>query len=196
MAFYKTAGFKYAKNLAIGVGAAVVLLGALFKIESWEGGSEMLIIGMSVEAIIFLMLGLIPPEKDYYWDKLYPGLDDYHARINPLTAGPTGGVAGARGLNADNVEKNLEGMLSELQGMSKSLGSLRALQEIDFSKTKEQMTGMTNFYEKLNSAMVELANTTEDAKKYKEHMASLNKNLGSLNQVYGNMLGAMSNVAR
>jgi gliding motility-associated protein GldL len=66
MAFYKTAGFKYAKNLAIGVGAAVVLLGALFKIESWEGGSEMLIIGMSVEACIFLMLGLIPPEKDYY----------------------------------------------------------------------------------------------------------------------------------
>ncbi|MBL0292707.1 MAG: gliding motility protein GldL [Saprospiraceae bacterium] len=196
MAFYKTAGFKYAKNLAIGVGAAVVLLGALFKIESWEGGSEMLIIGMSVEACIFLMLGLIPPEKDYYWDKLYPGLDDYNAKINPLTAGPTGISAAARGLNADNVEKNLEGMLTELQGMSKSLGSLRALQEIDFSKTKDQMAGMNNFYEKLNSAMVELANTTEDAKKYKDHMTSLNKNLGSLNQVYGNMLGAMSNVAR
>ena len=172
MAFYKTAGFKYAKNLAIGVGAAVVLLGALFKIESWEGGSEMLIIGM------------------------YPGLDDYNAKINPLTAGPTGISAAARGLNADNVEKNLEGMLTELQGMSKSLGSLRALQEIDFSKTKDQMAGMNNFYEKLNSAMVELANTTEDAKKYKDHMTSLNKNLGSLNQVYGNMLGAMSNVAR
>ncbi|MEO7174562.1 MAG: gliding motility protein GldL, partial [Saprospiraceae bacterium] len=84
--FTKTNSFKYFKNLAIGVGASIVLLGALFKIESWEGGSLMLIIGMTTEAIIFLFLGLIPPEKDYYWDKLYPGIADYDASVMPLTA--------------------------------------------------------------------------------------------------------------
>ena len=52
MSFVKTKGFKYFKNLIIGVGAAIVLMGALFKLESWKGASEMLIIGLSIEAII------------------------------------------------------------------------------------------------------------------------------------------------
>ena len=45
MSFVKTNWFKYLKNLIIGVGASVVLLGALFKLESWEYASEMLILG-------------------------------------------------------------------------------------------------------------------------------------------------------
>jgi len=76
MSFVKTKSFKYFKNLAIGIGAAIVLLGALFKLESWPFASELLIVGLTTEAIIFLFLGLIGPEPDYYWHKLYPGLDD------------------------------------------------------------------------------------------------------------------------
>ena len=65
MSFVKSKGFKYLKNLIIGVGAAIVLLGALFKIESWAYASEMLILGLSVEAGLFLMLGILGPEPDY-----------------------------------------------------------------------------------------------------------------------------------
>lgn len=79
MAFYKSAWFKYLKNFIIGFGAAIVMLGALFKIQSWEGGSLMLTIGLVTEACLFLLLGILPPEKDYYWDKLYPGLSNYDA---------------------------------------------------------------------------------------------------------------------
>jgi hypothetical protein len=61
MSFVKTKGFKYFKNLMIGVGAAFVLAGALFKLESWEGASEMLILGMGIEIFIFLMLGILGP---------------------------------------------------------------------------------------------------------------------------------------
>ena len=61
MSFLKTKGFKYLKNLIIGIGAAVVLLGALFKLESWPGASTMLTIGLGTEAFIFLFLGLIGP---------------------------------------------------------------------------------------------------------------------------------------
>ena len=64
--------------------------------------SEMLIIGLSVEALIFLMLGVLGPDKDYYWEKLYPGLSDYESNIAPLTAGDLGEVA--KPLNADAVE--------------------------------------------------------------------------------------------
>lgn len=191
MSFVKSKGFKYLKNLLIGVGAAVVLMGALFKLESWPYASEMLIIGLSVEAIIFLVLGLLGPEKDYYWEKLYPGLDQYGSKIQPLAAGP-GAVT--PGLNGEVVEQQLGGMLNELQGMSKSLGSLKALQEADFSGTGQQIKAMNSFYSKLNEAMADLADSVDETKHYKDQLTALNTNLNSLNGVYGGMLSAMSNI--
>lgn len=191
MSFVKSKGFKYLKNLLIGVGAAVVLMGALFKLESWPYASEMLILGLSVEALIFLVLGVLGPEKDYYWEKLYPGLDEYGARIQPLAAGPG---AASPGLNGEVVEQQLGGMLNELQGMSKSLGSLKALQEADFSGTGQQIKQMNSFYSKLNEAMADLADSVDETKHYKDQLTALNTNLNSLNGVYGGMLSAMSNI--
>jgi GldL N-terminal domain len=192
MSFLKTNTFKYLKNFIIGAGASVVLLGALFKLESWEGASMMLTIGLSVEAFIFLFLGVIGPEKDYYWEKLYPGLDDYHSRIAPLTEGDVADAPPA--LNGEVVEQQLGGMLTELQTMSNSLGSLKALQEVDFSGTGEQLKTMSNFYTRMSEAMANLNDSLEDTERYKDQLAALNKNLGSLNSVYGNVLSAMSNI--
>ncbi len=192
--FIKSSGFKYAKNLLIGIGAAVVLLGALFKLESWEGASEMLIIGLSVEALIFFFLGVLGPEKDYYWEKLYPGLDQYGSKIAPLTAGEVGDQP--KGLNGEVVERQLGSMVGELQSMSKSLGALKALQEVDFTGTKDQLNTMNNFYKSMNEAMSNMTNSVEDTKAFKEQLIALNSNLGSLNNVYGNILGAMSNIGR
>jgi len=70
--FFETNQGKYVKNLLIGLGASIVLLGALFKIQHWQGGGTMLTIGMCTEAFIFAMLGLIPPHSDYYWERFYP----------------------------------------------------------------------------------------------------------------------------
>lgn len=189
MSFIKSKGFKYFKNFIIGVGAAVVMVGALMKITSHPMGNTFITIGLLTEAFLFLMLGLLPPEKDYYWEKLYPGLDAYSSSISPLTAD---GGAGSRPLNADSVENNLGGMLNELQVMSKSMGSLKALQEVDFSETSEQLKTMHNFYTRMTEAMSTLNETVEDTKLYKEQLNSLNKNLGSLNGVYGNVLSAFN----
>lgn len=198
MSFVKSKGFKYLKNLLIGVGAAFVLAGALFKLESWEGASEMLIVGMSIEIFIFLMLGILGPDPDYYWDKLYPGLSDYGSRIQPITAGGAAPVnmEEFKPLHGDVVERQLGGMLTELQSMSKSMGALKALQEVDFSGTQEQIKSMSNFYQKMNEAMSDMAKSAEDVKAYKDQLGALNKNLGSLNSVYGNMLSAMANIGR
>ncbi|HAD10850.1 MAG TPA: gliding motility protein GldL [Saprospirales bacterium] len=196
MSFFKTKTFKYFKNLAIGVGAAFVLAGALFKLESWEGASEMLILGMSIEVIIFLMLGILPPEPDYYWHKLYPGLEDYNSRIQPLTAGPQNNIDMGTPLHGDVIERQLGGMLTELQSMSKSMGALKALQEVDFSGTSDQIKTMSNFYTKMNEAMADMAKSADDVKSYKDQLGALNQNLGSLNTVYGNMLSAMANIGR
>ena len=195
MSFVKTKSFKYFKNLLIGVGAAIVLLGALFKLESWPLASEFLIVGLFTEAIIFLFLGILGPEPDYYWHKLYPGLDDYDSRLQPLTAGPTNQPEVAP-LHGDVVERQLGGMLTELQSMSKSMGALKSLQEVDFSGTSEQIKSMSNFYTKMNEAMSDMAKSADDVRAYKDQPTALTKKLGSLNTVYGNMLAAMSNIGR
>ena len=194
MSFLKSKGFKYVKNLLIGVGAAVVLVGALAKLLSHPLADLMLTVGLLTEAGIFLFLGLIGPEKDYYWEKLYPGLDNYHSNIQPLAAGDQGAMVAGKALNGDVVEQQLGGMLTELQGMSRSLGSLKALQEADFSGTADQVKTMSNYYTKLNEAMANLGDSLQDTKQYKEQLSALNKNLSSLNNVYGNVLTAMSNI--
>jgi len=194
MAFTKSPTFKYVKNFIIGVGAAVVMLGALYKIQSWEmpeiGGVkfDLLTIGLGVEAFLFALIGILGPDPDYYWDKLYPGLSNYDASVQPLTSG---GAAAPATLNGEVVEQQLGGMLTELQNMSKSMGSLKALQEADFSGTGEQIKQMGNFYAKLNEAMADLAATSEETKAYKTNMENLNGNLTTLNSVYGNMISAM-----
>ena len=193
MAFYKSSWFKYLKNFIIGVGAALVMLGALGKINSEPWGGTAITIGLLTEAFIFCLLGILPPEKDYYWEKLYPGLDDYHSRIAPITEGALDD--GPKPLDGVVVENRLGGMLTELQSMSKSLGSLKALQEVDFSKTSEQIQVMGNFYERMGEAMQNLSDTVEDTKHYQQQMTQLNENLRSLNNVYGNVLTAFGNKA-
>jgi hypothetical protein len=187
MSFFKSPTFKYFKNFLIGVGAAVVMVGALGKINSTSWGGTAITIGLLVEAGLFLILGILPPDKDYYWEKLYPGIDQYSGSVAAIS--PVGGNAGTP-LNSAEVEGKLTGMLSELQNMSKSLGSLKALQEVDFTETSEQLKTMHNFYTRLGDAMKTLNDTVEDTKLYKEQMVSLNKNLTSLNSVYGNVLNA------
>lgn len=191
MSFLKTKGFKYFKNLVIGLGAAVVLVGALAKLLSHPMADLLLKVGLLTEAGIFAFLGIIGPEPDYYWNKLYPGLDKYNSKITPLTAGE---VQDMPGLNGEVVEQQLGGMLSELQNMSSSLGSLKALQEVDFSQAGDQIQTMGNFYTRMNEAMANISDSLEDTKNYKDQLSALNQNLGSLNSVYGNILGAMSNI--
>jgi len=195
MSFIHSKGFKYFKNLVIGVGAAVVMIGALAKITNHPAGNVLITAGLLTEAFLFAMLGILGPEKDYYWEKLYPGLDKYNAQLAPLSAGGGGEVGSVRPLDGQVVESSLGGMLEELQNMSASLSSLKALQEVDFSQTGEQLKTMNNFYTRMNDAMASLNESVEDTKLYREQMSSLNRNLTSLNSVYGNVLNAFGTKA-
>lgn len=199
MDFFHSKWFAYIKNLLIGVGAAVVLLGALEKIEHTQfiPGVSLIYWGLIVEAVMFLLLGLIPPHKEYYWEKLYPGLDNIGADVSPIPVGSGGAnVPALPGVDGDKMDEKLSGMLVELQSMSGSLGSLKALQEVDFSGTSEQIKKMGDFYTNINEAMANINDSIEDTKRYKEQLAALNGNLGSLNSVYGGMLNAMANIGK
>lgn len=57
-----------------GWGAAVVIVGALFKIMHWPGANIMLIAGMGTETIIFFLSAFEPPHKEWEWSLVYPEL--------------------------------------------------------------------------------------------------------------------------
>jgi hypothetical protein len=186
MGFLHSKAFKYIKNLIIGVGAAVVLIGALYKIMSWPGANEMLTIGLITEAGLFLMLGLLGPEKDYYWEKLYPGLDNHSAKLQPITIDQNGPMGSP--LDGGKMEEQLGGMLNHLETMSGSLSSLKALQEVDFTGTTDQINKLSTFYSNLNEAMANINDSVDDTRAYKENLTTLNGNIAATNDAMKSMI--------
>jgi hypothetical protein len=204
MSFIHSSGFAYAKNLIIGLGASVVLVGALFKIQSWPFASEMLTVGLLTEAGLFLMLGFLPPHKDYYWEQLYPGLDVHGAEIaqidGPSSSSNAGGGASSEALlEAMNgmktavspLESQQGQMVAELQTMSKTMKSLDIFAGVDFEDVGKLTKDSGKFVTILNDAIQNVVESAEDVKVYKEELGKLNGNLKSLNNVYGGMLTAM-----
>jgi len=61
-------------NMVYGLGAAVVILGALFKIMHWPGGNAMLIAGLITEALVFTISAFEPVEDELDWSLVYPEL--------------------------------------------------------------------------------------------------------------------------
>ncbi|MGB1574008.1 MAG: gliding motility protein GldL, partial [Flavobacteriales bacterium] len=72
--FNESKAWKSGMAKLYGIGASIVIIGALFKIEHWEGASEMLIIGLGTEAFIFLMSAFEKPHADPKWELVYPEL--------------------------------------------------------------------------------------------------------------------------
>lgn len=70
----RSKGYKNFMSKLYGWGAAVVIVGALFKINHWPGGTIMLIIGMGVETIIFFLSAFEPPHVEFDWTLVYPQL--------------------------------------------------------------------------------------------------------------------------
>ena len=70
----RSKGYKNFMSKLYGWGAAVVIIGALFKINHWPGGTLMLIIGMGTETVIFFLSAFEPPHVEFDWTLVYPQL--------------------------------------------------------------------------------------------------------------------------
>ena len=70
----RSKGYKNFMAKLYGWGAAVVIIGALFKINHWPGGEVLLIIGMGTETVIFFLSAFEPPHKEWDWSLVYPEL--------------------------------------------------------------------------------------------------------------------------
>jgi gliding motility-associated protein GldL len=203
---------KKAMNFAYGMGAAVVIIGALFKLMHWPGASLMLIVGLGTEALIFGLSAFDPVDKELDWSLVYPELAGGEAKERGKKEDPkeAQGLLSQK-LDAMLKEAKIDGALMESLGNSiKNFeGAAKAISPTVDSvastkKYAEEMTKAASQLETLNGLyQVQLQSAERNAKindevaennlKLKDQMQSLTSNLSTLNNVYGGMLSAMSN---
>jgi len=201
--FFETKQGKYLKNLIIGVGASVVLLGALFKIQHYPGASIMLNIGMFTEVFIFALLGILPPHADYYWERFYPGITEnphieaYRKGIKAHDAVEVGGSP-TKSLDkmmeeADINPANLRKLNENFTRFGQTVSQMKDITDVtsatgEYSQSardaakalgemKTTFVGATNTMSAFNAA-------AEDTTKFHDQVVVLSRNLGTLNQIY------------
>ena len=192
MNFFRSKGFKYIINLAFGLGAAIVMIGALAKLTHQEvfgvGGNTWITIGLFTEAILFAVQGLIPPTPDYYWEKLYPGLDGA-GNVDGIAVAPVGTtpVQAGSGITAQLDEVLDDANVNRLS--IERLGNNLAL----LSDNIEKMNDVADLGA-ANSKFVAKAETATNALgQVEDEMNSLQQSVAALNQKYTEMLQAMKN---
>ena len=90
-----------------------------------------------------------------------------------------------------NAAESAKGFHEQVQVLTKNLGSLNTIYELELKESNNHLKSLNTFYGKLAEASQTMMGTVEDAGKAKEQISMLANNLGKLNSVYGNMLSAM-----
>ena len=182
-----------------GWGAAIVIVGALFKIQHWPGAGPMLILGLGVEAFIFFMSAFEPLHEEIDWSLVYPELGgmhgDDHDEMKEIEEEP------------QSITEQLDNMLEEAKiepELIASLGAgLRGLTDqtsklsniTDASVATEEYVGnvrsassnmqeLSQSYSRASEALVSISASNEAGVSYGEQLERVSKNLTELNSVY------------
>jgi uncharacterized protein YoxC len=167
--------FKYWVDKAVSVGAAVVIVGALFKILHWPYANILLIVGMFTEAAIFLIYAYLPSDPQ---DHSHDG----------------GGTAK---LDSTELIKALNEVTQSIENTNNSLGVISTQTDgLKNLNTKFESMGKTidelnHFYGSVKTLTESMTSSVSDATRTKEQLNALANNLSELNAVYGNMINAI-----
>ncbi len=182
-----------------GIGAAVVIVGAMFKILHMPGAALMLGVGLTTEAVIFFLSAFEPKHAETDWSRVYPELaDDYDGpRAKPRAAVPqaTGVSAQMDKMLADakvgpDLIKSLGAGMRNMADSAKSMSNLSnaavATNEYasNVKKASGALTKMNESYASAMQAMSGMASATKDTKEYHSQVQNVTKSLGALNAVY------------
>ncbi|MDX2282922.1 MAG: gliding motility protein GldL [Bacteroidia bacterium] len=187
--FLKSRTGKVLMNFVYGAAAAVVIVGALFKILHWNGANEMLIIGMFTEAFVFLISAFDPPSDEYEWERVYPQLADKDY-VPAEVAAPDMSWTNA----LSRLDGNVFGELSDtLAGLNTNVNKLSSVTDAagatnDYTARLREATAkiesLNSSYGVAVSTMSEFSNAATDARAYHEQVQAITKNLASLNNIY------------
>ena len=183
-----------------GIGAAIVIVGAMFKILHLEGAGFMLGTGLTVEAFIFFLSAFEPKHHEPDWAKVYPELaDDY--------SGPPATPRKTISSTVKGASAQMDKMLAEAKvgpELIKSLGdgmrnmaiSAKRMSSLgdaavvtrDYTVNVKKASGslqeMNKSYVSTMEAMSGMAAATKNTKEYYSQVQNVTKSLGALNAVY------------
>jgi len=203
---------KKVMEFTYGMGAAVVIVGALFKIQHWPGASQFLIIGLLTEAAIFALSAFETSADEIDWSLVYPELAGGEAKQKTKKEDPKDAqgllsqkldtmlkeakIDGELMASLGNSIKNFEGAAKSISPTVDAMAGQKKYAE-EMGKAAAQMEALNGLYQvQLQSAERNAQINNEVAEnnlKLKDQMQSLTSNLSSLNNVYGGMLSAMGN---
>ncbi len=91
----------------------------------------------------------------------------------------------------NNASESARGFHEQVQVLTKNLGSLNTIYELELKESNNHLKALNGFYGKMAEASQAMMSSVDDAQRAKEQIGALANNLGKLNSVYGNMLSAM-----
>ena len=182
------------------VGAAIVIVGALFKIMHFPGAGVMLCIGMGTEAILFMIGCLDKPHEVYHWDKVFPqfrkNAEQSEGALNNMPAMS----ATPQVLSDEDAKKLSDGVQSvaktaeKLASLADVVGSVDALKKsmdtasVETDKFIQSQSLLNTSSEKLASSYNGISDDMEkvvaQTKDYLTRVEVVNKNLEAINGVY------------
>lgn len=185
-------GLEKSINVIASFGAAVVIVGALFKIVHWTGANEMLMIGMFTEAGIFILFGVLylqaKPEKAYNWEKVYPELADGVPAKSSTSAGLTA-LADQKGFGpevVENLTKSIKGLTetaNSLQEISKATGAAQDFVN-SLNSSSQSLGALNKTVADATTSLSSISISSTEAANYAKQYAKAGDQLASLNEVY------------
>lgn len=185
-----------------GIGAAVVIVGALFKILHLTGANQMLMVGLLVEAGIFFLSAFEPAHEEVDWSKVYPELkEDYDGPVattgrisNKPAAGDSPLLKIDEMLKTAKVDQNLLDNLGKgLTNLATSASQMNSLANAavatnEYAKNVQTATTslveMNKSYGSAMKAVSAMADASKDTGEYHKQMQAVTNNLRALNAVY------------
>jgi gliding motility-associated protein GldL len=209
---FKPGGMKWKKVMAFvyGWGGALVIVGAMFKIQHWPGASVVLIGGLGIEAVIFILSAFEPVHAELDWTLAYPELevpDPDHA----FEEETHDAIAEGSDSNDGSITEQLDNMLEEakiepeliaslgdglrgLKDQTKQLGDMTdaSVATNDYTDSlkaaSQSVSKLSDTSSQASDSLSNLSNSNESASGIGEQFEKLTSNLSSLNDVYAAQL--------
>ncbi len=192
--------FKNRMAKLYGFGAAIVILGALFKLMDWPGAGAMLTIGLSTEAIIFFFSAFEKPHEEPDWSLVYPELAYMKDPDEKTSLTPVEELDNM--LENANVDQalitrlgdNLRSFNKTVEGVNKSMDAVSATGDYSdqMREAARKLAEMNTYYDLQLKTMQNMGNSVSDSEKFQLEISKLGTNLEALNKMYANMLSAMN----
>jgi gliding motility-associated protein GldL len=193
----RSKGYKNFMSKLYGWGAALVIMGALFKILHLKGADWMLMAGMGTEALIFFFSAFEPLHKEFDWALVYP-------ELGQVEAPPAGKPIGTVSQQLDNMlaeakigPELIDSLASGMRNLSENARKLSYTTDAaaategyvaNLSKAKDAVQNLTGVYEKSADAIfatsdMQVKGMQELIDKQKQHAQKMQDNMAATSEM-------------